>query len=167
MIDIRPEDPARDADAIEALYDATFGPGHFAKTAERLREFSVSLPALSRVADKSGEIVGVCRIWPVEIETGPSAVLAGPVAVAEPERGRLLSIDLARAALQASKQAGWGTAILIGALSLFERAGFRPAAAGSLILPGPVDPARVLIADLNGDADALAGAVSAPRAARP
>ena len=44
MLQIIPETPAIHADAIETLFDATFGPGHFAKTAERLREYSRSLP---------------------------------------------------------------------------------------------------------------------------
>ena len=83
MLEIIPEDPARHADKIEALYDATFGPGHFAKTAERLREGNASLPELTRVAVRGGEeIVGVCRLWPVRVGDGSvSAVLVGPVAV--------------------------------------------------------------------------------------
>ena len=56
MLQIVPETPAVHAAAIETLFDATFGPGHFAKTAERLREFSRSLPEISRVAvlDRGG-----------------------------------------------------------------------------------------------------------------
>ena len=67
MLEIIPENPALHADAIESLFDRTFGPGHFAKTAERLREFSVSLPGISRVAVLDGEIVGVCRVWPINV----------------------------------------------------------------------------------------------------
>ncbi|MEO1642099.1 MAG: N-acetyltransferase, partial [Pseudomonadota bacterium] len=65
MIEILPETPERHADAIEALYDRTFGPGHFAKTAERLREGTRSLPELSRVAVQDGEVIGVTRLWPI------------------------------------------------------------------------------------------------------
>ena len=44
MLQIVPETPELHAEAIEDLFDRTFGPGHFAKTAERLREYSRSLP---------------------------------------------------------------------------------------------------------------------------
>ena len=54
MIEILPETPALHADAIEALYDRTFGPGHFAKTAERLREGNASVPDVTRVAVSDG-----------------------------------------------------------------------------------------------------------------
>ena len=59
MIEILPETPSQDADAIEALYDRTFGPGHFAKTAERLREGNASLPDITRVAVEDGRLIGV------------------------------------------------------------------------------------------------------------
>ncbi|MEL6257971.1 MAG: N-acetyltransferase [Pseudomonadota bacterium] len=167
LIDIVPETPARHAEAIEALYDRTFGPGHFAKTAERLREFSTSLPDLTRIAVVNDSVVGVCRIWPLRVETGPSAVFVGPVAVDPNYRGQKLSIDVTRAALDASRSAGWGAAILIGALSLFGEAGFVPAHSSRLVLPGPVDPTRLLIADLTAKAAALSGRVNAPRVARP
>ena len=65
MIDITPETPDQHAAAIEALYDRTFGPGHFAKTAERLREGNASLPDITRVAVSDGEVIGVCRVWPI------------------------------------------------------------------------------------------------------
>ena len=61
MLQIIPETPAIHAVAIENLFDATFGPGHFAKTAERLREYSRSLPEISRVAVLDGEVIGVCH----------------------------------------------------------------------------------------------------------
>ncbi|MEC7288822.1 MAG: N-acetyltransferase, partial [Pseudomonadota bacterium] len=65
MIEIIPESPDLHADAIEALYDRTFGPGHFAKTAERLREGNQSRLDLTRIAVKDGAVIGVCRMWPV------------------------------------------------------------------------------------------------------
>ncbi|MEL6692547.1 MAG: N-acetyltransferase, partial [Pseudomonadota bacterium] len=65
MIEIIPETPDQHAAAIEALYDRTFGPGHFAKTAERLREGNASLPDVTRVAVSDGKVIGVCRVWPI------------------------------------------------------------------------------------------------------
>ncbi len=166
MLQILPEDPARQAEAIEALFDRTFGPGHFAKTAERLREFSCSLPEISRVALHDGQVIGVCRVWPLVV--GPSrALFYGPVAVAPEHRGHRLSLEIMAAALEAGRAAGWPAALLIGAPELFGEVGFTAAPKGRLILPGPQDPARILIRDLAGDASVLEGRVTAPRAARP
>lgn len=163
MIDIVPENPALHAEAIEALFDRTFGPGHFAKTAERLREYSRSLPEINRVALEDGRVVGVCRVWPLVV--GPSrmqALFYGPVAVDPAYRGNFLSLKITQAALDAGKAAGWPAAILIGAHSLFGKAGFTVVPKGRLTFPGPQDPARVMVQNLAGDASQLEGLVSAP-----
>ncbi|MFN3609625.1 MAG: GNAT family N-acetyltransferase [Hyphomonas sp.] len=163
MIEIVPENPAQHADAIEALFDVTFGPGHFAKTAERLREYSASLPEINRVALEDGKVVGVCRVWPLVV--GPSRMTAlfyGPVAVDPAYRGNFLSLKITQAALDAGKAAGWPAAVLIGAHSLFGKAGFTVVPQGRLIFPSPQDPGRVMVKDLAGDAGALEGLVTAP-----
>jgi predicted N-acetyltransferase YhbS len=168
MMQILPEDPPRHADAIEHLFDRTFGPGHFAKTAERLREFSRSLPEISRVALEDDQVIGVCRVWPLTV--GPAqarALFYGPVAVAPEHRGHRLGLRITAAALEAGRDAGWPAALLIGAPELFGEVGFTAAPKGRLVLPGPQDPGRILIRDLAGDAGALEGCVTAPRAARP
>ena len=56
MLQIVPETPELHADAIEDLFARTFGSGHFAKTAERLREYSHSLPEVNRVAVLDGNV---------------------------------------------------------------------------------------------------------------
>lgn len=163
MIEIVPENPSLHAEAIEALFDRTFGPGHFAKTAERLREYSHSLPEVNRVALDNGKVIGVCRVWPLVV--GPSrmpALFYGPVAVDPAYRGNFLSLKITEAALEAGKQAGWPAAILIGAHSLFGKVGFTVAPRGRLTFPGPQDPSRVMVRDLAGDASLLEGLVTAP-----
>jgi predicted N-acetyltransferase YhbS len=163
MVQIVPENPAEHAAAIEALFDRTFGPGHFAKTAERLREFSVSLPEISRVCLSEGAVVGVCRVWPLVVgEARQRALFYGPVAVAPDFRGSRLSLSITGEALEAGAAAGWPAAILIGAPKLFGEVGFRVAPRGRLVFPGPQDPARVMIRDLAGDAGELEGLVTAP-----
>jgi len=160
VIEISPECPARDAAAIEALYDLTFGPGHFAKTAERLREFSLSLPAISHVARRGGGVIGVCRVWPVETGGGP-ALFYGPVAVAPEEQGHALGLAVTRAALEAGRAAGWPAALLIGAPAYFTRIGFEIVPDGQLRFPGPQDGARVMAMDLAGAWRGLCGDVRA------
>lgn len=163
MIEIVPENPALHAAAIENLFDRTFGPGHFAKTAERLREYSASLPEINRVAIEAGEVVGVCRVWPLSVgETRSRALFYGPVAVDPAHRGNFLSLRITEAALEAGKAAGWPAAVLIGAHSLFGKVGFTIVAKNRLNFPGPQDPARIMVRDLAGDASQLEGLV-APR----
>ena len=163
MIEILPETPALHAEAIEDLFDRTFGPGHFAKTAERLREFSRSIPEVNRVAVLDGEIVGVCRVWPLKVGgRGDRALFYGPVAVARSHRGDRLGLRVTQAALEAGEAAGWPAAILIGAPAYFAEIGFTVTPHGRLTFPGPQDQTRVMVRNLAGDAGALEGLVTAP-----
>lgn len=162
MIEIVPENPSLHAEAIEALFDRTFGPGHFAKTAERLREYSCSLPEVNRVALDDGKVIGVCRVWPLAV--GPTrmpALFYGPVAVDPAYRGNFLSLRITEAALDAGREAGWPAAVLIGAYSLFGKVGFTVTPRGRLTFPGPQDQSRVMVKDLAGDASLLEGLVTA------
>lgn len=164
MLEIIPENPACHADAIEALFHATFGPGHFAKAAERLREYSVSLPHISRVAVLEGDVIGVCRVWPLRVGEGEAeqrALFYGPVAVAVSHRGSRLGLSITGEAIEAGIEAGWPAAVLIGAPSYFGEIGFEVIEKGRLTLPGPQDPARIMVRNLAGNAAALSGKVQA------
>lgn len=162
MIEILPETPALHAAAIEDLFDRTFGPGHFAKTAERLREYSASVPEVNRVAVVDGNtVIGVCRVWPLKVgPNGDRALFYGPVAVSPAWRGSELGLKLTEAALEAGKAAGWPAAVLIGAPEYFGRIGFEVTPRGRLTFPGPQDQSRVMVMDLAGDASALEGLVT-------
>ncbi|KCZ89977.1 GNAT family N-acetyltransferase [Hyphomonas johnsonii] len=162
MLEIIPETPAIHAEAIEALFDATFGPGHFAKTAERLREYSRSLPDITRLAVLDGEVIAVCRVWPLVV--GPArtrALFYGPVAVAPAHQGSRLGLTVTGEALEAGKGAGWPAAVLIGAPKYFGEIGFKVTPKNQLAFHGPQDQARVMVRDLAGDASALSGLVTA------
>ncbi|MEL7130411.1 MAG: N-acetyltransferase [Pseudomonadota bacterium] len=161
MIDITPEFPSEHAAAIEDLYDRTFGPGHFAKTAERVREYGRSLPTISRVAVSDGAVIGAVRAWPVRVGPVDLALFVGPVAIDPAFRGQRLGLTVTDHVLDAAKEANWSAAILIGDPTYFEGAGFRASEPGRLVFPGPQDARRVLIRDLAGHADDLRGHVSA------
>ena len=162
MIEIVPENPEHHAEAIEALYDRTFGPGHFAKTAERLREGTQSLPELSRVAVKDGSVIAVTRLWPLVVgEAAHRAVFVGPVAVDPSFQGQRLGLTVTGEALEAATQAGWPAAVLIGAPRYFSEIGFE-VVGKRLSFPGPQDPERVMVRDLAGDAHVLEGGIRVP-----
>ena len=162
MLQIVPETPALHAEAIEDLFDRTFGPGHFAKTAERLREYSHSLPEVNRVAVLDGQVIAVCRVWPLVVgEAHDRALFYGPVAVAPGHRGSRLGLTVTGEALEAGKAAGWPAAVLIGAPAYFGEIGFTVTPQNQLTFPGPQDQARVMVRDLAGDASKLSGLVTA------
>ena len=162
MIEILPETPSQHADAIEALYDRTFGPGHFAKTAERLREGNASLPDLTRVAVQNGEVIGVCRLWPIVVgEAKSPALFVGPVAVDPDFQGQRLGLTVTGEALEAATSAGWGAAIIIGSPRYFGELGFEVVSPDRFRFPGPQDMARVMVRDLAGSAEALSGSLRA------
>ena len=163
MIEIVPETPALHAAPIEALYDLTFGPGHFAKTAERLREGSASLSDVTRVAVDGGRVIAVCRVWPIVVgEDRSRAVFIGPVAVDPDFQGQRLGLTVTDAALDAATHAGWGAAVIIGAPRYFGELGFQQVAADRFVFPGPQDMSRVMVRGLADSPDRLRGIVRVP-----
>ncbi|MBI1200731.1 MAG: GNAT family N-acetyltransferase [Phenylobacterium sp.] len=146
------------AQDIEALLTRAFGPGRFAKVSERVREFAEFAPELSFCAFEEGRLLGVVRMWRVAAG-GQPIVFLGPLAVDETDRKNGLGALLVERACAAAQAAGEAAVLLVGDLPFFQRVGF--SVAPDVVLPGPVDPKRVLVrkfADV-----AVTGAV-APRA---
>jgi len=161
MIEIVPETPHLHAAAIEALYDRTFGPGHFAKTAERLRDGNASIPDLTRVAVQDGDVIGVCRIWPVRVgASAKQAVFVGPVAVDPGFQGQRLGLSITGEALEAAKAAGWPLAIIIGSPKYFGELGFSIVEPDQIRFPGPQDMSRVMTLNLAQTGAKATGLVS-------
>ncbi|HEX4199476.1 MAG TPA: N-acetyltransferase [Caulobacteraceae bacterium] len=150
---------AHDTAAVDALIDHAFGPGRYVKAAERLREHNRPLLDISHVAFCGGELVGCVRMWPIRIGE-PPAVLLGPFAVAPDWRSRGLGAALIERACKAAKAAGHGLVLLVGDAPYFEPLGFQVVPPGRVVMPGPVDPARVMYMSFGGEA-CPAGAVSA------
>jgi predicted N-acetyltransferase YhbS len=134
---IEAETPA-DAAGVEALVLAAFGPGRFAKTAERLRERAGVAAAF--VARDEGRVIGSVRLWRIMIgET--AGLFLGPIAVASDSRRAGLGADLVQACVDHAAAVGIGI-LLVGDMDYFGRFGF--VVAPEVRLPGPADPARVL-----------------------
>jgi predicted N-acetyltransferase YhbS len=153
---------AEHAPAIEALYDDVFGPGRFAKAAERLRESNARIAEASFVAVAPGELCGVVRIWPVEAD-GKRVAFLGPIAVTEKRRGNGVAFKLMERSIGVCRELGYPAVILVGDEAYYARFGFKPAGVGRFQLPGPVDERRVLIRDLAPRAANLKGKLSVPR----
>lgn len=139
---IRAERPS-DAAAIEALNEACFGPGRFAKTAYRLREGVEPVGALGFVTEEDGALTGSVRFWPIRAGEA-DALLLGPLAVRSECRGRGMGLALMRRGIEAAQATDFVAIVLVGDEPYYKRAGFAPLPPGRLKMPGPVDPRRLL-----------------------
>ena len=147
-----------DAPLLEALVLRAFGPGRFAKAAERLREGREPVLDLSFVAWDSGRLVGCARQWAVRVGATP-AIFFGPIAVDPAWRSNGLGAALTERACDAAAAAGWRLIVLVGDMPFFGPLGFAPAP--KVTMPGPVDQRRVLARALQpGATDGLDGLVS-------
>jgi predicted N-acetyltransferase YhbS len=158
---------AGDAAAVERLAERAFGPGRFARTAYRLREVAAPDWDLCFVARVSTLLVGANRMTPVRIGEAP-ALMLGPLTVDPAFRGRGIAAGLVVRSLEAARAAGHGLVMLVGDEPYYRRFGFARVPAGRIVMPGPVDAARVLWCELvAGAAGGAAGLVGARRGTVP
>lgn len=150
---------ACDGPAIDTLMRRAFGPGHFAKVSERLREGNRLRADVSFCAFMDGELLGAVRLWPVRASGVPFLFL-GPIGVDESARGRGVAAQLIDAACEAATQAGDPLIALVGAKALFEPHRFTVAPEDRIVLPGPVDTRRIFWKSLRDGGEAgIEGAV--------
>jgi predicted N-acetyltransferase YhbS len=155
MINIR-EERAADVAAREALLDAAYGPGRFAKASARLREGRVAAKGLSLVAVERGQIVGTIRLWHVTAGPGCPALLLGPLAVHPDCRNRGIGAALVGRALTRARLGGYRAVLLVGDAAYYGRFGFTAEQTGALWMPGRFERDRLLALELRPQA--LAGA---------
>jgi predicted N-acetyltransferase YhbS len=148
-----------DATAIARLHERTFGPGRYAKTAYRLREQVTHTLALSFTARTGTLLVGSVRLSPIRIgET--KALLLGPLTVEPAFRDRGVGLALIERALKEAAVNGHQLVVLVGDEPYYGKAGFKPVPPGRAIMPGPVDLARLLVAELKpGAFEGVSGAI--------
>ena len=147
-----------DAASVDALIARAFGPGRFTKVSERVREFATFAPELSVCAWAGDRLLGCARMWHVRVG-GQRAMFLGPFAVEQGERNAGFGARLIARACEAAQAAGETHVVLVGDEAYFGRVGFTTAAGRGVILPGPVDPRRVLVRVLTPDAGEIAGPV--------
>ena len=138
---------ADDALAIDRLHERTFGPGRYARTAYRLREAVPHRLELSFTARIGTLLVGSVRLSRICIGTTP-ALLLGPLTVEPPFRSRGIGRQLIERALQEARAKAHRLIVLVGDEPYYGRLGFKRIPKGLASMPGPVDPARLLVAEL-------------------
>lgn len=144
-----PEAPEHKAE-IELLLDEAFGLSRLAKTSYRLREGESPVEGLSHVTiEASRGIVGCISFWHIHVgDHGPATLLLGPLAVAGDRRGVGIGRALMTNGIDRARAMGYALVILVGDEPYYGRVGFRKVPENQLILPGPVDPDRLLFLEL-------------------
>ena len=136
-----------DAGPIERLHERTFGPGRYARTAYRIREQFGHRLDLSYTARVGTLLVGSVRLTAVRIGDTP-ALLLGPLTIEPPFRDRGIAKALMERAMKEATDKGHRLVVLVGDEPYYERVGFKRIPAGQVKFDGPVDPARMLVAEL-------------------
>ncbi len=79
---------------------------------------------------------------------GAPALLLGPLTVEPAFREQGVGETLVKRSLDAAREAGHGLVLLVGDEDYYARMGFRRVPRGKIIMPGPVDPERLLYGEL-------------------
>lgn len=140
---------AEDIGNLQSLAARVFGPGRFARTAHRIREQGRPVEELSLCACIDGEFAGSIRFTAVTIGGQEGALLLGPLMVEEKWVGKGAGQALVTRGHDRAREAGYALVLLVGDRPYYERFGFAPVPPGQIVLPGPVDPARLLAAELS------------------
>lgn len=156
-----PEQPCHHAE-IEEINAEAFGPGRFTRAAHKIREGGPHARDLSFVATANGCGAGVIasvRLTPVAVGAG-RAMLLGPLAVRPSWKNLGIGRRLVAIAAEAARDKGVGAILLVGDEPYYGPLGFRRLPAGRATMPWPVDPARLLVMELEpGAGETLQGEI--------
>jgi len=137
-----------DLPQVSNLHATVFGPGRFARTAYRIREGTPPISRYCRAAFLGERMIAAVRFTQITIGGDGHVLLLGPLAVDPEFAGKGYGRRLIGEALEAAKADGVRLAVLVGDEPYYARLGFHPAPPGQIVLPGPVDPKRLLAVEL-------------------
>ena len=146
LIPLAQVDPA----LIEQLLDRAFGEDRHGHTAYKLRAGTEWLPALSFAAlDEDEMLAGTIQLWPVALTDADGRahpmLMVGPVAVLPELQGQGYGRALMAAYIGALDPTAPLPQVLIGDEPYYGRWGFTAEHTAGWCLPGPYDPARLLV----------------------
>lgn len=133
---------------VLALHARAFGPGRFVRTAYRVREGTEPISRFCLLSKVGGELVAAIRFTEVKVGGKPGVLLLGPLAVEARYAGLGYGKRLVAEGLENARRAGIALVLLVGDEPYYGRFGFKRIGLGRIRMPGPVDPARMLAAEL-------------------
>lgn len=140
--DIVPE-RAQDSDAIAELVRQVFGPGIYAKTAEKIRENCQVLKDLSFVAYQGPYLIGSVRLWSFLPHFQKNKWLfLGPIVIDEAFQNLGIGKQLIDKVIRNAEKSEYEVILLIGDFRYFSSFGFQ--ILKNFNLTYPVDPNRLL-----------------------
>jgi len=158
-VEIRLQRPD-DFPALKQLNEETFGPGRFARTAFRVREGAAAEPRLSLCTARNGGIIGAVQFTPVSIGGRSGALLLGPLIIDKAHNNQGHGLRLMLEGIKRARELDYKLVLLVGDQPYYARAGFAVVPPAHILLPGPVDPGRLLYVELApGALDAYRGLV--------
>jgi predicted N-acetyltransferase YhbS len=137
-----------DAAILSELSAQAFGPGRFTRSAYRVREGVPPVTRLCLCGQLNGRVVGGVRFTAIRVGETEGAALLGPLVVDPAEKGRGYGRALVEEGLARARAEGFSLVLLVGDMAYYARFGFQPVPPGQILLPGPVDPARLLALEL-------------------
>ena len=146
-ITVHAMEPA-DLPEVLALHARAFGPGRFARTAYRVREGTPAISRFCLLSKVGGEIVASIRFTEVTVGGRGGVLLLGPLAVEARYAGLGYGKQLVAEGLENARRAGIAMVLLVGDEPYYGRFGFKRIGPARIRMPGPVDPARMLAAEL-------------------
>lgn len=147
-LQVRAATPA-DTAAISALNAEVFGPGRFVRTAYRVRSgLRLVSPFCKVCVTDTGALVAAVRLAPIRIGDMDGALMLGPLAVDPAYAGQGHGRQLIADCLAQARRDGIRLVLLVGDEPYYGRLGFKLVPEGQIKLPGPVDPGRLLAAEL-------------------
>ena len=146
---IRQENVSDDNEIIQ-VHKEVFGPGRLARTAYRIREGSSHSLKLSFVAEIDAKLIASVRLTSILVGETPGLLL-GPLAVSFKYKNQGIGRKLLKHSVDKSTKVGEKFILLVGEEQYYHPFGFNVVNNTSLKMPGPVDPAKLLIANLRND----------------
>ncbi len=137
-----------DLAAISKLHAHVFGPGRFVRSAYRVREGKGFYSKYCRVADLDGRLIATLRLTEISIGGLRGAALLGPLTVDPEFAGQGYGRKLVAEALEQMNHDGVKIVVLVGDEPYYGRLGFRPVPPGQIKFTAPVNPSRILAAEL-------------------
>lgn len=132
---------------IEDINAEAFGPGRFTRAAHFIREGGPHDEGLSFVALDGDTVIASVRLTRITIGSTP-AVMLGPLAVRPEFKNRGIGRHLMQMSMDASKAVGDKLIVLVGDEPYYGPFGFKMIKPGSVTMPAPVDPRRLLACEL-------------------
>ena len=167
MITLRKEE-AKDFQNIAMVNDVAFGRKAESKLIDTLRNTKEFIPDLSAIAEVDGKVIGHILFYPITINEGEKkhiSLALAPMSIIPAFHKKSIGKLLVIYGLQAAKNLGHKSVIVLGHPSYYPKFGFEPASKWNIKSPFPAPDEAFLAIELEkGSLEKISGTVIYPKA---